>query len=110
MVMVVHVALVGARVVIMAAVCFVTVTKLVTWNIVMGRVGLVAAAVVQAGLVFVTLIVVLMVGCVLVMYRAMAIMDAGIVSMVLAVIVVMIVAAILIVAVRAVNIIGSLCH
>lgn len=68
-VVVVHVILAGARVVIMADVYFVTVTMLVTWTIVMGWVGLVAVAVavVDAGLVFVTLIVVLMVGCVLVM-------------------------------------------
>lgn len=64
-VVVVHVT--GGRVVIMSAVYFVTVTMLVTRTIVMGRVGLVAVAVVEAGLVFVTLIVVLTVGCVLVM-------------------------------------------
>ncbi len=66
-IVVVHVTLAGTRVVIMAGVYFVTVTMLVTWTIVMGWVGLVAVAVVNAGLVFVTLIVVLMVGCVLVM-------------------------------------------
>ena len=64
-VVVVHVTLVGARIVIMAGIYFVTVTMLMSWTIVMGWVGLVA--VVEAGLVFVTLIVVLMVGCVLVM-------------------------------------------
>lgn len=66
-VVVVHVTLVGARVVIMAGVYFVTVTMLVTWTVVVGWVGLVAVAVVEAGLVFVTLTMVLMVGCVLVM-------------------------------------------
>lgn len=65
-----HVALVGARVVIMAAVHFVTVAVLMT--VVMGPVGLVA--VVEAGLVFVTLIVVVvMVRCVLVVNRAVSI-------------------------------------
>lgn len=73
-VVVVHVALVGARVVIVAGIYFVTVAVLMTRTVVMGQVGLVAAAVVEAGLVFVTLIVVLMVGCVLVMDGAMAIM------------------------------------
>lgn len=66
-VVVVHVTLVGSRIVIMAGINFVTVTMLVSWTVVMGWMGLVAVAVVEAGLVFVTLIVVLMVGCVLVM-------------------------------------------
>lgn len=66
-VVVVHVALARARVVVMAGVYFVTVTMLLTRTVVMGGVGFVAVAVVEAGLVFVTLIVVLMVGCVLVM-------------------------------------------
>lgn len=64
-VVIMHVTLVGARVVIMAGIYFVTTTVLMTWTIVMGCMGFVA--VVEAGLVFVTLIVVLMVGCVLVM-------------------------------------------
>lgn len=66
LVVVVHMTLAGARVVIMGGVYFVAVTVLVTRTIVMGRKGLVAEAVVEAGLVFVTLIVVLMVCCVLV--------------------------------------------
>lgn len=66
-VLVVHVTLAGARVVIMAGIYFVTMTVLVTLTVVMRCMGLVAVAVVEAGLVFVTLIVVLMVGCVLVM-------------------------------------------
>lgn len=65
---VVHVTLTGGRVVV---VYFVAVTVLMTWTIVMGGMGLVA--VVEACLVFVTLIVVLMVGCVLVMDCAVAI-------------------------------------
>lgn len=64
---IVHVTLTGARVVIMAGIHFVTMTMFMTRTIVMGWVGLVAVAVVEAGLVFVTLIVVRMVGCVLVM-------------------------------------------
>lgn len=63
----VHVTLAGARVVIMAGVYFIPVTMLVARTIVMGRMGLMAVAIIEAGLVFVTLIVVLMVGCVLVM-------------------------------------------
>lgn len=66
-VVVVHVTLAGAWVVIMAGVYFVTVTVLVTWTVVMGWMGLVGVAVVEAGLVFVTLIVVVMMGCILVM-------------------------------------------
>lgn len=69
-IVVVHVTLVGARVVIMAGIYFVTVAMLVTRTVVVSEVGLVAAAIVEAGLVFVTLIVVLMVGCVLIMNRA----------------------------------------
>ena len=72
-VVILHVALVRARVVIVARTYFVTMTMLVARTIVMGRMGLVAAAVVKAGLVFVTLIVVAMMGCVLVMNRAVAI-------------------------------------
>jgi len=65
--MVVQMALTGARIKIMTGIYFVTVAMLMTLTIIMGSVGLVAVAVLEASLVFVTLIVVLMVGCVLVM-------------------------------------------
>lgn len=68
----VHVALARARIVVVTAIHFVAVTVLMTIVTMAGPVGLVA--VVEAGLVFVTLIVVvLMVCCVLVMDRAMSI-------------------------------------
>lgn len=65
-IVVVQVTLRGVRVVIMARIYF-TVIVIMTRTVVVSRVGLVTVCVVEAGLVFVTLIVVLMVSCVLVM-------------------------------------------
>lgn len=64
-VMVVQMTLIGAKVVVMAGIHFVTLAVLMTRTIVMGSVRLVA--VVEAGLVFATLIMVLMMRCVLLM-------------------------------------------
>lgn len=65
-IVVVQVTLRGVRVVIMARIYF-TVIVIMTRTVVVSRVGLVTVCVVEAGLVFMTLIVVLMVSCVLVM-------------------------------------------
>lgn len=64
---VVQVTLTRMRVVVVVGIHFASVTMLMTLTILMGNVGLVTVAVVKAGLVFMTLIVVLMVSCVLVM-------------------------------------------
>lgn len=55
-IVVVHVGLVGVRVVIVAGIDFSTVTVIVTRTVVVGQTGLVTVAVVKASLVFVTLI------------------------------------------------------